>query len=125
MQVGRRKHDSAAEPDLKARISEPIVRRLRGFLSSAEAPQRTVRPRRRRPRNSHRYPVEITRRRFPSIRHHTTLFFMFRKLYLIWDFLRVRKKWWLTPIVFFLLLLSLLIVLSEGSAVAPFIYSLF
>lgn len=48
-----------------------------------------------------------------------------RKLALIWDFLRVRKKWWLTPIVMFLLLLSLLIVLTEGSALAPFIYTLF
>ena len=43
----------------------------------------------------------------------------------IWGFLRARKKWWLTPIVVFLALLSLLIVLSEGSAVAPFIYALF
>ena len=47
------------------------------------------------------------------------------KLALIWDFLKVRKKWWLAPLVVFLLLLSLLIVLSEGSAVAPFIYALF
>ena len=47
------------------------------------------------------------------------------KAALIWDFLRVRKKWWLTPIVVFLLLLSLLIVLTEGSALAPFIYTLF
>ena len=47
------------------------------------------------------------------------------KLALLWDFLKVRKKWWLAPIVVFLLLLSLLIVLSEGSAVAPFIYALF
>ncbi|HEX7070116.1 MAG TPA: DUF5989 family protein [Rhodothermales bacterium] len=47
------------------------------------------------------------------------------KAALIWDFLKVRKKWWLTPIVAFLLLLSLLIVLTEGSALAPFIYTLF
>ncbi len=47
------------------------------------------------------------------------------KLGLILEFLSVRKKWWLTPIVLFLALLSLLIVLSEGSAVAPFIYALF
>ncbi len=43
----------------------------------------------------------------------------------IWDFLRTRKKWWLLPIVTFLLALSLLIVLTEGSALAPFIYTLF
>lgn len=47
------------------------------------------------------------------------------KLALIWDFLKVRKKWWLAPIVIFLLLLSLLIVLTQGSAVAPFIYAIF
>ncbi len=43
----------------------------------------------------------------------------------IWEFLRTRKKWWLTPVILFLLLLSLLIVLTSGSAVAPFIYTLF
>jgi hypothetical protein len=47
------------------------------------------------------------------------------KISLIWDFLKVRKKWWLTPIILFLLLLSLLLVLSQGSVVAPFIYAIF
>ncbi len=42
-----------------------------------------------------------------------------------WGFMKERKKWWLGPIVFMMLLLSLLIVLSQGSAVAPFIYTLF
>ncbi len=42
-----------------------------------------------------------------------------------WDFLRIRKKWWLTPIVIFLALLGALIIFTEGSAVAPFIYTLF
>ena len=42
-----------------------------------------------------------------------------------WGFLRVRKKFWLAPIVMILLLLGVLIVVSEGSAVAPFIYTLF
>jgi hypothetical protein len=42
-----------------------------------------------------------------------------------WRFLRVRKKYWLAPIVLVLLLLSLLIVSTQGSALAPFIYSLF
>ncbi|MZH45917.1 MAG: hypothetical protein F3739_02575 [Nitrospinae bacterium] len=41
------------------------------------------------------------------------------------DFLKTRKKWWLGPIVFIMLLMGLLIVLTEGSAVAPFIYTLF
>jgi hypothetical protein len=42
-----------------------------------------------------------------------------------WEFLKVRKKWWLGPIVIFLVLLGALIVLTEGSAFAPFIYTLF
>jgi len=50
---------------------------------------------------------------------------MLDKLALIWGFLRVRKKWWLGPILAMLLLLGLLIVATEGSAVAPFIYALF
>ena len=42
-----------------------------------------------------------------------------------WEFLRVRKKFWLLPIVIVLLLLGALLVLTQGSAVAPFIYTLF
>lgn len=42
-----------------------------------------------------------------------------------WRFLRVRKKFWLAPIVFVLVLLGLVVVLTEGSALAPFIYALF
>jgi hypothetical protein len=41
------------------------------------------------------------------------------------DFLRERKKWWIAPIVLFLLLLGGLLVFAKGSALAPFIYSLF
>ena len=43
----------------------------------------------------------------------------------LWSFMKVRKKWWLGPIVVTMLLLSVLIVLTQGSAVAPFIYALF
>jgi len=43
----------------------------------------------------------------------------------LWQFLRVRKKWWLLPIIIFLLLLGALIVFTESSAIAPFIYALF
>jgi len=42
-----------------------------------------------------------------------------------WEFLRVRKKFWLLPIVVMLVFLGALIVLTQGSAVAPFIYALF
>jgi Family of unknown function (DUF5989) len=45
--------------------------------------------------------------------------------YELWAFLRVRKKFWLTPIILILLLFGGLLVLSSGSAVAPFIYTLF
>ena len=42
-----------------------------------------------------------------------------------WDFLRERKKYWLLPIIIVLALFGVLIVLSQGSAVAPFIYTIF
>jgi hypothetical protein len=43
----------------------------------------------------------------------------------LWAFLKERKKFWLLPIIIFLGLLGTLIVMTEGSAVAPFIYTLF
>ena len=43
----------------------------------------------------------------------------------LWSCLKVRKKFWMAPIIIVLLLLGGLIVLSQGSAVAPFIYTLF
>jgi len=43
----------------------------------------------------------------------------------LWDFMKVRKKWWLAPIFIILGLLGLLVVFTEGSALAPFIYALF
>jgi hypothetical protein len=42
-----------------------------------------------------------------------------------WQFLKMRKKYWLGPIVFVMLLLGMLMILTEGSALAPFIYALF
>ncbi len=42
-----------------------------------------------------------------------------------WDFIKVRKRYWLAPIIIILALLSLLIIFAQGSAVAPFIYTLF
>ncbi len=42
-----------------------------------------------------------------------------------WEFLKVRKKWWLGPIVAMLLLLGLLLVMTSTSPLAPFIYTLF
>lgn len=43
----------------------------------------------------------------------------------LWGFMRERKKFWLAPIILVLLLLGALIVFAQGSAVAPFIYTLF
>ncbi|MDA1317449.1 MAG: DUF5989 family protein [bacterium] len=43
----------------------------------------------------------------------------------LWLFMRVRKKFWLMPIVIIMVLLGALIVFAKGSAVAPFIYTLF
>ena len=43
----------------------------------------------------------------------------------LWDFMKERKKFWLAPIILVMLLLGVLIVVAQGSAVAPFIYTLF
>jgi hypothetical protein len=43
----------------------------------------------------------------------------------LWAFMRIRKKWWLAPILIILGLLSALIIFTEKSALAPFIYALF
>ncbi len=42
-----------------------------------------------------------------------------------WAYMKVRKKWWLGPIIIILLLLGIIAVLAEGSALAPFIYTIF
>ncbi len=43
----------------------------------------------------------------------------------IWAFMKERKKFWLAPVIFVLLLLDVLIIFGGGSALAPFIYTLF
>ena len=43
----------------------------------------------------------------------------------LWGFMKERKKFWLAPIIILMLLLGSLIVLTQGSAIAPFIYTLF
>jgi hypothetical protein len=43
----------------------------------------------------------------------------------LWDFLRVRKKFWLLPVITVMLVVGGLLLLAQGSAVAPFIYTLF
>ena len=50
---------------------------------------------------------------------------MFELLSDLWDFMKVRKKFWLAPIIITFVLLGALIVLAQGSAIAPFIYTLF
>lgn len=42
-----------------------------------------------------------------------------------WDFLGARKKWWLAPIIIVMLLVGALLVFAQGSALAPFIYTIF
>ena len=42
-----------------------------------------------------------------------------------WNFLKERKKWWLLPIIIVLFLIGILLVFGAGSAIAPFIYTLF
>jgi hypothetical protein len=43
----------------------------------------------------------------------------------LWGFMRVRKKWWLLPLILVMLLIGTLLVMAEGSALAPFIYAVF
>ena len=43
----------------------------------------------------------------------------------LWAFMRVRKKWWLLPIVVIMLVVGALLVFAQGSALAPFIYTIF
>jgi len=43
----------------------------------------------------------------------------------LWAYMRVRKKWWLAPILIVLLLVGALLVFAQGSALAPFIYTIF
>jgi Family of unknown function (DUF5989) len=43
----------------------------------------------------------------------------------LWGFMKVRKKFWLAPVIVIMVLLGSLLVLAQGSAVAPFIYTLF
>lgn len=43
----------------------------------------------------------------------------------IWDYLKARKKYWLAPLILTLVLMSALIVFTQGSIIAPFIYSIF
>jgi hypothetical protein len=42
-----------------------------------------------------------------------------------WAFMRMQKKWWLAPLIVVLILMGILIILTEGSALAPFIYAIF
>jgi len=43
----------------------------------------------------------------------------------VWTFLRVRKKWWLLPIIIMLMIVGILIIFGQSSALSPFIYALF
>ena len=43
----------------------------------------------------------------------------------IWDFLRIRKKYWLAPLIVTVVLMGALIIFTQGSVVAPFIYTIF
>ena len=43
----------------------------------------------------------------------------------VWDFLKVRKKYWLAPLIITIVLMGALLVFTQGTVVAPFIYSIF
>jgi hypothetical protein len=50
---------------------------------------------------------------------------MFELINDLWGFMRARKKFWLAPVLFLLMALGALLVLAQGSVIAPFIYTLF
>ncbi|HNQ56256.1 MAG: hypothetical protein POELPBGB_04236 [Bacteroidia bacterium] len=50
---------------------------------------------------------------------------MWQMLKDVWGFVRARKKYWLLPVMLVLVLISGLLILAQGSAIAPFIYTLF
>ena len=43
----------------------------------------------------------------------------------VWDFLKIRKKYWLAPLILTIVLMGALIIFSQGSVIAPFIYTIF
>jgi hypothetical protein len=43
----------------------------------------------------------------------------------LWAFMKVRKKWWLLPVIVIMMLVGMLIAFAQGSALAPFIYTIF
>ncbi len=43
----------------------------------------------------------------------------------IWEYMKVRKKWWLLPVIVVLVLVGALLIFAQGSALAPFIYTIF
>ena len=43
----------------------------------------------------------------------------------VWDFMKIRKKYWLAPLIITLILMGSLIIFTQGSVIAPFIYSIF
>ncbi len=63
------------------------------------------------------------KKQLQNINEETVLIMSFLKEF--WEFLKVRKKYWLLPIIIVLVLFGGLIILSQGSAVAPFIYTIF
>jgi len=50
---------------------------------------------------------------------------MYEMLVDLWQFMKVRKKFWLLPIIFLLVILGFLLVFTQGTVVAPFIYTIF
>ena len=63
-----------------------------------------------------------------QLKTYTTLFkyiYIMEFLRELWAFLKVRKKFWLLPLIIILIVFGVLIVLSAGSAIAPFVYTLF
>jgi hypothetical protein len=75
-------------------------------------------------------PEAIGSRAFRPVRIQNRCGINFKESYMsiiseVWSFLRVRKKFWLFPLVFIMVAFGILLVLAQSSAIAPFIYTLF
>ena len=68
---------------------------------------------------------QLTSKRFSSHPQLLGMEALFDLLKDVWDFLRVRKKFWLAPLIISIVLMGALLVFAHGSVVAPFIYSIF
>ncbi|NTV13183.1 MAG: hypothetical protein HGA96_04530 [Desulfobulbaceae bacterium] len=98
-----------------------LIRRLMGYDPMQVKPANKSRVSAFSERNHEFTPLDLEKPFLISLFKETSMDFILE----FWEFLKQRKKFWLLPIIMVLLFFGMLIVLTSGSAVAPFIYALF